>query len=213
MGRGGSSMRGRDGGGGGGNMNPKNMIDIWSYRHTTGNEPFVDAINDGFKALDTDFPGFMQSVNAVNAADIREGTLGYWSPADKQLVMNTKYTDIQTMNDTMDQAAREGFHPSRGNKTGTEAVAIHEAGHALTDYIAQKTGAPGLHAVSEMIVKDAYKASGTKGGVHKFAGAISGYARKNYAETVAEAVHDWYCNGNKAKSASKAIIAELKKYS
>ena len=116
------------------------------------------------------------------------------------------------MNDTMDRAAQQGFHPSRGNKSGTEAVALHEGGHALTDYLAQKNGYPGLHAFSEKVVKDAYKNSGAKGGTSKFAGSISKYAQKNYAETVAEATADWYCNGNKASRASKAIMSELKKY-
>lgn len=139
-------------------------------------------------------------------------TLGFWSASDKQLAMNQNYTDIAKMNDVMDDAARSGFHPSRGNKSGTEAVALHEAGHALTDHLANKHGYAGLHELSEKVVKDAYKKSGAKGGTRSWAGTISKYAQKNYAETVAEAVTDWYCNGDKARAASKAIIAELKNY-
>lgn len=215
MGRG--SMKGNDGGGGGGNINVINATDMWSYRHGAGNTPFADGVNNAMKSIDADFPGFMQSVNTVDAVTMSgkdaTQTLGFWSPSDKQLAINANYTDVAKMNTAMDAAARSGFHPSRGNKSGAEAVALHEAGHALTDHIAQKTGSAGLHETSERVVKAAYKNSGAKGGTRAFAGQISGYAQKNYAETVAEAVADWYCNGNKASGASKAIMTELRKYS
>ena len=213
----GNGMSGIDMGGGGGSVNTVSATDIWSYRHRQGNEPFVDAINSGMRALDNDFPGFTSGINRVDAVVMsgrdKYDTLGYWSPGDKQLGINQNYTDINKMNGVMDTAARKKFHPPRGNKTGTEAVALHEGGHALTDYIAQQTGAKGLHEVSKKIVKDAYKNSGARGGVRIFAGKISKYAKKNYAECVAEAVADWYCNGNKSSASSKAIMSELKKYS
>ena len=41
---------------------------------------------------------------------------------------------------------------------------------------------------------------------------ISGYAQKNYAECVAEAVADYYCNGKKASKASRLIMDELRAY-
>lgn len=125
--------------------------------------------------------------------------------------MNARFTDVDKMNSVMD--SQVGFHPSRGTKTGTEAVAIHEAGHALTDKLAANNGYSDLHAFSADIVKKAYKKSSMKGGNRGFAKTISQYATKNYAECVAEAVTDWYCNGNKAANASKLIMAELKKYS
>ena len=212
---GGKSMRGRDGGGGGVGINVINATDVWSYRHGPGNAPFSDAVNSGLRTIDNDFPGFAEGINTVDAVEIKgrgkNSILGYWDAQSKQLGMNETFQDQKTMNNVMDRAAQQGFHPSRGNKSGTEAVAIHEAGHALTDTIAQKTGAAGLHEVSENVVKSAYKNSGAKGGVNKFAGTISGYAQKNYAECVAEAVADYYCNGNKAASASKAIVSELKR--
>lgn len=42
-----------------------------------------------------------------------------------------------------------------------------------------------------------------------FAKKISGYAQYNFAECVAEAVSDWYCNGGKAKKESRAVMAVL----
>lgn len=66
--------------------------------------------------------------------------------------------------------------------------------------------------MSATIVQNAYKKSGLKGGNRALAAQISGYAHKNYAECVAEAVADYYCNGRKASNASKLIVAELKSY-
>ena len=215
MGRG-SSLSGANGGGGGSPTNVTSATDIWSYRHNQGNAPFVDAINGGLMTIDNDFPGFANGINTVDAVTMsgKDGsqTLGYWAPGTKQLGMNQNFTDVDKMNAVMDNAAKSGFHPSRGNKTGTEAVAIHEGGHALTDYLAQKTGARSLDEVSANVVKAAYKKSGMRGGNKKFAGTISRYAQQNYAECVAEAVADWYCNGNNASNASKLIMAELKSY-
>lgn len=49
-------------------------------------------------------------------------------------------------------------------------------------------------------------------GTKAWAGKISGYAQDSWAECVAEAVSDYYCNGSKAHANSKAIMAELRKY-
>lgn len=209
-GAGGTSL----GNGGGGGVNIVDSTDVWSFRHNAKNEPFVDEINTGIREIQNDFSDVMNTVYTVEATQFGGSdayqTLGAYGSGG--LMMNTNYTNIDKMNKVYDNAVSSGFHPSRGNKTGTQAVAIHEMGHALTDHIAKKMGVPGLHEASNKIVKDAYKASGAKGGNKAWARTISGYATQNYAECVAEAVADWYCNGSKAKSASKAIMAELKKY-
>lgn len=212
---------GSSGGGGlslrGGGMSPNDIVnetDVWSYRHRRGNEPFVDAMNQAARRMSDDFPNLMRTVNSVDAAELRGasryGVLGYYG--DGRVALNQNYTDIDTMNRTYDAAVKSGFHPSRGGKSGTEAVMYHELGHALTDSIKSKVGAKDLDYASKKIVNDAYKASNGKGGTKAWAGKISGYAGKSYAECVAEATADWYCNGNKAKSQSKAIMTELKKY-
>lgn len=211
-GSGGASL----GGGSGVNVNIINQTDVWSYRHRPDNEPFVDAINTGVRAMQDDFPDVMDTVNSVNAAKLGGAdnlhTLGFYSPADKSVALNQNYTDIGKMNSVYDQAVSSGFHPSRGNKSGTEAVALHEMGHALTDHIGKKIGATDLDDAAKRIVDNAYKSSGGRGGTKKWAGGISGYAQKNNAECIAEAVADWYCNGNKASKQSKAIMSELRKH-
>lgn len=202
------------GNGGGGNVNVKDEMDVWSYRHNKNNENFVDAINGGVRTIQNDFPDVMNTVNTVTAAEFggadKLNTLGAYGSGG--LMMNRNFTNVQKMNAVYDQSVKTGYHPSRGNKSGTEAVAIHEMGHALTDHIKSKVGAKNLQDASKKIVNDAYKASNGKGGTKAFAGKISKYAQDSYAECVAEAVADWYCNGKKASTSSKAIMAQLKKY-
>lgn len=221
----GSSSGGGEGGGEGGPGLPKSKkglspasiskeVDVWSYRHNKNNEPFVDKMNQAARTMSDDFPGLMQDVTEVNAGTLKgaaaRSVLGYYGGG--RVALNTNYTNVDKMNKTYDAAVKSGYHPSRGSKTGTEAVMYHEMGHALTDHVAKKVGAKDLDASSQKIVDAAYKASKGKGGTKAWAGTISGYAKESYAECVAEAVADWYCNGKKASKASKAIMTELKKY-
>lgn len=202
--------------GGGGKINIVSETDVWSYRHRKGNEPFVDAINTSVRTIEDDFPGVMETVTSVNASTLsgsdKAHTLGYYSPSDKSVSLNDNFTDIDKMNATYDHSVATGFHPPRGNKSGTEAVAFHEMGHALTDHIGKKMGAADIDDAAERIVNAAYKNSRGRGGTKAWAGKISGYAKESYAECVAEAVADWYCNGHNASSQSKSIMSELMKY-
>ncbi len=186
--------------------------DVWSFRHNPNNAPFVDAMNTAARNIVDDFPGVMDSVNTVSAAELKgaskQNVLGYYG--SNGVALNENYTNIDKMNKTYDAAVASGYHPSRGNKSGTEAVMYHEMGHALTDNLASKVGAKDIDSAAKAIVNNAYANSGGKGGTKAFAGKISGYAKESYAECVAEAVADWYCNGNKASSSSKAIMKELK---
>ena len=76
--------------------------------------------------------------------------------------------------------------------------------------IASKTGTD-FDATATKIVSDARKSTKHRG-VVQMASKISGYATYSNAEAIAEAVSDWYCNGKKAKSESKAIVNTLKSY-
>lgn len=219
MGRG-SSKAGGDGpslgGGSGKKINVLDQQDVWSYRHRQGNEPFVDAINGSIRDVQDDFPGLMNDVEKVNSAKLggadAESVLGFYSEDDKSVSMNENYTNINKMNAVYDAAVESSYHPGRGNKNGTQAVTYHEVGHALTDHVGKKMGAASLDDAAKQIVDNAYKNSKGKGGTKAWAGKISGYAQENNAECIAEAVCDWYCNGNKAASQSKAIMTELKKW-
>lgn len=217
-GRGSSSGTGPSlGGGSGKNVNIIDQLDIWSYRHNPNNEPMFEAIISGVRKMDDDFPGLMtDTVNSVNAATLggadKQNTLGFYDPVAKTVALNDNYTDIDKMNKVYDASVASGYHPPRGNLTGTEAVTLHEMGHALTSHVADKMGVSNFDEASKRIVDAAYANSKGTGGTKAWAGKISGYAQSSNAECIAEAVADWYCNGAKASSQSKAIMAELKKY-
>lgn len=202
-----------------GSGQPVNVLgetDVWTYRHRTDNEPFVDAINAGARRVHEDFPDLMDVVENVSAAELggadKSKVLGYFDETSRTVAVNQNYTDIGKMNQVYDRAVSEGYHPGRGSLTGTEAVTLHELGHALTAYAMQKIGAKNFDDAAKRIVKAAYKASGGKHGTLAWAGRISGYARENNAECIAEAVSDYYCNGQNASEQSKAIMRELMKY-
>ena len=222
MGRG----RSKAGGSGGRVITPLGVLDVWSYRHRKGNEPFVDAINTAARSMESDFPGLMQDVGTLNAVKLRgrdNGVLGYFSRDGRggtSVNINQEYTDLAEMDAVMDRAAKSGFHPSRGNKSGVEAVSLHELGHALNNHVAAKMGFnPNdvfkMEYAADKIVKDARKAAGKiagRGGIEQFRRSISGYSSGSNTETIAEAVADYYCNGSRAHANSRAIMAELFKY-
>lgn len=213
MGSRGSSSGESLGGGSGKPIKILEEMDVWSYRHNPNNQPFVDEMNTGVRSIQEDFPSVMQDVNYVSASKLggadAYGTLGYYSPDSKTVALNQNYTNVDKMNEVYGN--ERGWHPPRGDKTGTYAVATHEMGHALNDHIAKKMNMS-LDASAKKIVDDAYKNSGGRNGTKAWAGKISGYAQDSNAECVAEAMADYYCNGSKARSASKAIFREMMKY-
>lgn len=149
-------------------------------------------------------------------ATIKDGkngnTLAYMD-AGGNLAINKKFMNSEAMNKVYDKDVEAGFHPSRGNKTGLEAVASHEMGHFLTSKVATKLGmsSADFDKASGKILEQAKKKAGYKK-AYDMASKISGYAKQSKAEAVAEAFADVYCNGGKAKKESKAIVDVLNSY-
>ena len=138
------------------------------------------------------------------------GILGFYSGDDKTINLNNAFLDVAYTNELISQRKR-GFHPPRSKKTGQEAIMSHEVGHALHYAIARANNV-GVDDYAEAVVKLASRNIGIKAkGVETARGKISGYAKYNYKETIAEAVSDVYCNGNKANRLSKAITRVLKR--
>lgn len=148
--------------------------------------------------------------NNTRIADMKSGTgvLAYYD--GEGIAINNEYLNSDTMNAVYKKSVESGFHPSNGSKTGMEAVVSHELGHAVNGIIADRMGIS-LDASADRIVNEAMKNTKHKS-VSTFQSKISGYAKQSYAETVAEAMADCYCNGKKARSESKAIQKVVDKY-
>ena len=167
-----------------------------------GGGGFANEIMNTRDAFEREYGSAAKNINLHVGTFSNPSVLGAYG--GNTLYMNEKYVKNKNLTEAMKRGADDGFHPSIGNKTGAEAVAAHEIGHRLGQTAAKMAG------VSEKeIVARAGKKIGVK--TENMAGHISGYARSNYSETIAEASADVYCNGRKASKASRAIMSEVKK--
>lgn len=210
-GRGSSSGGGRFGKGGGKKVDVLSTTSMVSARQTKTAE--VDQALTVARDI--------QNQYGINVEDLQIAKLGgkdqygvmAYYDANGNLAYNEKLFNAQAMNKTYDTDVQAGFHPSRGNKTGIEAVVSHEMGHALTDEIGKKMGLGSwqLDEVSDRVLKQASKNAGYKS-AYKLASKVSGYATDSKAEALAEAFADVYCNGRKASKESQAIVNVMNSY-
>lgn len=161
---------------------------------------YANEIQNARDAMEREY-GSIVSKAGLEVAELTGGALG--ASDGYTVYMSDKYVKNANMTKAMQDAAKSGFHPKLGGKTGAEAVTAHELGHYLAKQAMRKA------KISEMeIVGRAAKKLGVKR--NNMAGKISEYARYNYAETIAEASADVFCNGRRAKRESKAIMNEIK---
>ena len=186
------------------------MINRSSNVSVRNSEPIGEAITKGAGLYANQIQNARDAMereygNIVSKANLAVADMGRALGASDgyTVYMSRKYMKNANMTDVMKVAEKEGFHPKLGNKTGVEAVTAHEMGHFLAEQASKKAG------ISQRdIVERASKKIGVK--VNNMAGQISGYARYNYHETIAEASADVFSNGRRASKASKAIMAEIK---
>lgn len=216
-GRGAVSGGGSGGGAGGttgGNISVANTESLVSMRNGDDEEArvLVDETLSVFKDVNDEYG---TQVADILIAKLSKGshTMAYYDVGDN-IAINEKYFNSKTMNQAYADSVKSGFHPSNGNKTPLQAVVAHELGHALTERVGAKMGKAGFFNIdktSNNIVKEAKKATGHKT-VGSFRSAISGYARRNNAECIAEAFSDVFCNGKKARKESRAVVTVIDKY-
>lgn len=205
MGRGGSKIGGA-GPFGGGMEGSNTTVTVKSSHPLTdeigkGGGSFANEIMNTRDAFESEYGDAVKMMKLHVGTFSKPGVLGAYG--SDTLVMNQKYVKNANLTAAMQAGAQSGFHPSIGNKTGAEAVAAHEIGHRLGEIAAQKA-----NISQQDIVARAAKKINIK--TENMAGHISKYARSNYAETIAEASSDVFCNGKKASKASKAIMKEVK---
>ena len=185
-------------GGGGGIVSTRDIMTEIGAHPTE-----VDETMQAFKNVYSDYGLVVEEIQVAEMTKANKNVMAYYDGTN--IAINETYFDKVKMEAAYDSCVKMGFHPSKGNKTALEAVAAHELGHALTQKAAEKMGVGNLHFAADKIVNQAKKQTGHKGAI-KMAGKISGYAKKNSAETIAEAFADVYCNGKGAHAESIAIV-------
>ena len=201
-GRGSSSSGG--GGTTGGNVGVLETTSLMSARE--GQRQDVDETMSVFSSVYDEYGVQVDDIQIATLDAKSQGVMAYYDAGDN-IAINQSYFNSAKMNAAYDQCVSSGYHPSRGNKTGLQAVTAHELGHKLTERVGAKMGKEGfgnLDKVSSKILKEA--------GVKTKSTKISGYARTKGAETIAEAFADVFCNGKKAHSDSTKIVNTMNKY-
>lgn len=175
--------------------------------------PMVDEVLTVAKDLHSQF-GLNGQISEFLISELKPTAmaLAYYDPISDSIGVNEKYFVGKEMGKAYEDCVKNGFHPSNGNKTAMQAVAAHEFGHALTMKAGKKLGLNNIDHIADKIIHEARKKQGKHKGVVQMSSQISQYATASNAEAIAEAVSDHYCNGNKAKAESKAIVSVLTSY-
>ncbi len=204
----GASGTGREGGGGG--VNPADIISttsLISMRETKQRE--VDEALSAFKSVNEKYGYVINDIEVATLKPKASGVMAYYDGSN--VAVNETYFNSAAMEKAYAESVKSNWHPSKGKKSAMEAVAAHELGHALTDAAGSKMGVFGIDNISTRIVKEARKNTKHRG-VVQMARGVSRYATSSNAEAVAEAFADVYCNGAKAAAESKAIVNVLNSY-
>ena len=201
------------GGGATGGLNPGDIVSVSSL--ISDRERHQEEVDDTLTVLRDVHEKYGVDVEDAQIAVLKgKGltTMAYYDSAGN-LAINQTYFNNERMTSAYDMCVESGFHPGRGSKSGMEAVVAHEMGHRLTDAAGERAGKGTwqLDSTARDIVYNASRAAGYKN-MNTFTAKISGYAKQNYAEAVAEAFADVYCNGSRASRESRAIVTELNKY-
>jgi hypothetical protein len=210
MGGRGASSGGSGWTGGNSTLNPADIVSTTSLVSAReGKQLEVDETLQTFKDVADEYGYIIDDIQIATIKGDGASTMAYYDGSN--IAVNASYFEKATMEYVYADCVKNGFHPSQGNKTALQAVASHELGHALTDAVAPKMGAI-KGDTANAILKEAKKAGKFKGTVADMAGKISGYAKFNPRECIAEAFSDVYCNGKKANKESQAIVSVMNKY-
>lgn len=209
-GRSGRTAGGGGAGGGSGSVTIYNSGSMISARERQRNE--VDQALGVMRSVQDTFGVNINDAQVVDLSKKDAGVMAYYD-SNENLAINKRYFDAQKMDAVYDDCVTRGFHPSRGSKTGIEATVAHELGHRLTDVVGVNMGFGkwGIDQASDRILSEASRRMRGKS-TSAIQSAISGYAKQNNAECIAEAFSDVWCNGRNAKRESRAVVGVLRKY-
>lgn len=201
--------RGSTSGGASGGMNAGNIVSTQSLLSASGKQSEINSVLDAVKSVYDNYGVDLSDIQIATLDGKGKSTLAYYD-SQGNLAINDTFFDSKSMNNAYDNSVKSGFHPPRGNKSGLEAVAAHELGHALTEEVGRRLGMGdwAVDKAANQIMKDAKARLGAKS-TADVRGKVSGYAASNNAEGVAEAFADVHCNGKKAKRESREIVGAL----
>ena len=207
--------KGRSGGRRGGGLGAGNAISTESLMGYRDDPQMTGAVDEALEIFSDVYDQYGVAVNDIQLAKMSKrdsSVLAYYDGGDN-IAFNETFFDSAKMNSVYDASVASGFHPSRGAKTGLQAVAAHELGHKLTAEAAVKMGMSRINVdrAAKVIMEDARK-TGKYKGVIQMGRKISGYAATSNAESISEAFADVFCNGSKANAVSKAVVNSLNKY-
>lgn len=208
MGGRGAGLGGRMSGGGLSATDILDTEDMVSMRES-GKQQEVDETLNVMRDMHSKYNVDVETLEVATLKDSKGNVMAYCDD-NGHIAVNKKYFNAKKMNHAHDECAKNGYHPSRGNKTGTEATIAHEFGHHLTNIAAKKHNLSS-DAMAKKICNEARKESKNRG-VVIMANKISRYASASNHETIAEALSDVYCNGSRAKRESKAVVNALDRY-
>lgn len=210
MGGRGASSGGSGWTGGNSNLNPEDIVSTTSLVSAReGKQEEVDETLQAFKDVADEYGYIIDDIQIATLKGEGASTMAYYDGSN--IAVNKTYFNKAKMESAYADCVTGGFHPSQGNKTALQAVASHELGHALTDAVGAKMGVI-KGDTANAILKEAKKQGKFKGTVADMAGKISGYAKFNPRECIAEAFADVYCNGKKATKESQSIVNVMNKY-
>ena len=206
-----SGGKGSDWTGGNSSVDSANIISTTSLISAReGQQEEVDEVLQTFKDINDEYGFIINDIELATIGGKDANTMAYYDGSN--IAVNQAYFSKARIEGAYERCVADGFHPPKGNKTALQAVASHELGHALVDKVSTKMGRIKGDDTATAILKEAQKQGKFKGSLADMAGKISGYAKFNPNECIAEAFSDVYCNGSKAQRESKAIVNVMNKY-
>lgn len=179
-----------------------------------------ESVRDGIQGIEKvldEFPQAKAMFTAISTGNHGIMAAGY----DGKITFNPKY--YRTREKAVAVSQSTGYHPKGNNTISTGS---HEAGHLLERVLIEKNNVLGSSLIglieweictqAKVVVsqacRDAKKHTDGKGMRNaELKGNVSGYAKKDDSECLAEAVADYTLNGENAALLSRCIWSILKK--
>ena len=181
---------------------------------------YADTLNDAIRFYQNEFKITPHAMVYSDWEELNQApgyTTGITFPADKtgQSPVNLRYMDEWGEKEG-EQIAKESeaehWHPKNAKTIGD--TPIHEFGHVLHDMLFpyEDTSSNKSDMTYRNLTVDALTDLGVQNNDEAMekVGEISEYAKDNPAETIAEALVDYYYNRNHSADLSKAIVKRLK---